>query len=125
MKNFFRISVYPNYLIPLFLCFLISMSACKKKQVEIPADVLKKEEMVAVLTDVQIAEAAINKQTEVGNFGPDYTAAYYNFIFSKHKITVDIYRKSMEWYTQHPELLDKVYEEVIIELSKKQSEVAN
>ena len=85
-------------LISLLPYFLISITACKKKSVEIPIDVMKKKEMVAVLTDVQIAEAAINKQTEQGKFGADYTAAYYKFIFKKNKITEAQYKRSMDWY---------------------------
>ena len=81
--------------------------------------------MIAVLTDVQIAEAAITQQTINGKFGADYTASYYKFVFQKNKITAGQYKRSLDWYAQHPEILDKVYEEVINRLSKKQSEVAN
>jgi len=125
MKRFFRTTVFPYFLITLLPYFLISFSACKKKSVEIPADVLKKNEMIAILTDVQIAEAAITLHTTTGSNGADFTASYYKYIFNKHKITAVKYKRSMDWYAQHPELLDKVYEEVINQLSKKQSEVAN
>lgn len=81
--------------------------------------------MIALLTDVQIAEAALTQQATIGKNASDFTASYYKFVFEKHKITSAKYKHSMDWYSQHPELLDKVYEEVINQLSKKQSEVAN
>ena len=44
------------------------------------------------------------------------------FIFKTHHITKQSYDNSMAFYTLHPEILNEIYEEVINELSKKQSE---
>lgn len=113
------------FLFNIIFLLVISFTSCKKKQVEIPVDILKQKEMIAVLADVQIAEAALTQQATKGKLASDYTASYYKFVFEKHKITSQEFKRSMNWYTLHPDMLDKVYEEVINQLSKKQSEVAN
>lgn len=113
-------------LITVLSYFLICFSFCKKKTDEIPVDVLKQKEMIAVLTDVQVAEAALSQRAMNANAGgQSYTSAYYKYIFTKYKITPDQFKRSMEWYSRHPEVLDKIYEQVINHLSKKQSEVTN
>lgn len=107
------------------LYFHFSLLSCRKKSVEIPADVLKQQEMIAVLVDVQIAEAALTQRAVTGTSLQSYTASYYKDVFEKHKITPQKYIRSMGWYTRHPELMNKIYEEVINRLSAKQSEVTN
>ncbi len=110
----------------IYLCFcLISIilfsTSCSKKSVEIPKDVLSKEQLIPVLVDIHLAQSAmgINQLTDTSRFSMNDYSAY---IFTTHHITKKQYDKSMGFYTLHPELLDGIYQEVINELSKKQGE---
>jgi hypothetical protein len=106
------------------LCFLllaIAFSSCSKKAIEIPKDILGKEEIIPVLVDVHLAQAAagISQVNDSLHLTPeDYSLS----VFKLHHITREKYTSSLEFYTAHPELLDEIYAEVINELSKKQSE---
>lgn len=112
----------------LLFCFLILMSvtavSCSKKKVVVPDDVLKSEKMIAILTDMEIAEAASTQHVTRGD-SSNYDAAYMKFVFEKNKVQSKDFVYSMDWYAAHPEFLKKIYEEVVNDLSKKQSEVAN
>ncbi len=108
------------------LIFMASvLASCSEKKVEVPVDILSNEKMIAVLTDVEIAEAAKNQHVLMGDTIADFTAASFKFIFDKHKVNAADFQRSMDWYAAHPDMLNKIYEEVVNSLSKKQSEVAN
>ena len=98
--------------------------SCSKKKVVVPTDVLKSEKMILILTDIEIAEASSNQHIIKGD-SINYGAAYLKFVFEKNKVQSADFTYSMDWYAAHPELLKIIYEEVVNDLSKKQSEVAN
>jgi hypothetical protein len=108
-------------LIPLF--FLISCLN-EEAEVKIPDDILIKKKMALLLADIHLAQAEcqtknITKTDSTGKVqGIDYER-----IFHKHKTTKDQYKKSLSFYTEHPDLFSVVYEEVINELSRRQGEL--
>ena len=114
----FRVSLFPYTLFPLFLLFSCGESG---KTVTVPADVLPKEKMALVITDIHIAEAEASLKPY-----QDTTSEKLNFqaLFEKNKITKEQYEKSMAFYIDHPELLNEVYENVLNELSGMQGEAA-
>jgi hypothetical protein len=101
------------------LCILFSACGQKEKQVVIPADILPKEKMSQVLTDIHLAQAEVNLHSL-----PDSTKKEpidFQKIFVKDTISQHQYEESLAFYIDHPELLNKVYEEVVNELSKMQT----
>jgi hypothetical protein len=112
----------------LLFYFLIFISAttlsCSKKKVVVPENVIKEDKMIVVLTDLEIAEAS-SAQHIIRGDSVNYTAAYLKFVFEKNKVKPEDFTYSMDWYAAHPEFQKKIYEEVVNNLSKKQSEVAN
>ena len=106
----------------LFLSSLILIS-CSKNEEKIPADIISKDKMVQVMVDIHLAEA----RSQMGTPFNDVKAqkqSYYKFIFKKHKISYEQLRKSLNYYSAHPEIFSEVYDEVITELSKKQAETS-
>jgi hypothetical protein len=107
-----------SFLIIAVFFFFIS---CSKKSVEVPKNILTKEELVPILVDIHLAQAFIgmNQFSDSSKFNlQDYSS----YIYKSHHMTKEKYENSMAFYTLHPELLDEIYQEVINELSKKQSE---
>ena len=77
--------------------------------------------MVQLLVDYHLSEAQIQFNTMTDD-GKSLKQSYYKFIFSKHKTNYAQLKKSFDFYSSHPEIFLKIYDEVIIELSKKQAE---
>ena len=117
------------------LSILLFSCGQEEKSVVVPADVLPKEKMAEVLTDIHIAEA-VGQNARTPSFSgeanlktlPDSASAVpidigisFQKIFEKNKITKEQYEKSLSFYIDHPELLNEVYEKVLNELSKMQA----
>ena len=108
-----------------FIFMGLLLMGCSSKQVETPAGIIPREKMIAVLIDIHEAEARIqafnlhsNDSTRKIEYG------YYNFIFKKHHINSTEFKASFDYYTKNLELFNKMYDEVITGLSKKQAESA-
>ena len=104
----------------------IFLSSCGNKTVvEIPSSVLSQEKLVRVMVDMQLMEAALSLGVVNANIKTmNDTLAMYN-VFQKDSITKTQYDESMKFYSQHPEILNKIYDDVIIELTKKQAKDRN
>jgi hypothetical protein len=109
----------------LYLFILVGMIffSCSRKPVNIPETVLSREEMVSVLVDIHLAQAlvGINQFNDSLHYN---LSDYLSSVFQMHHLTREKYARSLEFYTDHPELLDEMYADVINELSKKQSETS-
>ena len=110
-----------------YLFVFIFLVACSEEEsVEIPSTILPKEKMAAVLVDIHLIEATMNLNVmSIENAGAPANAAVSIDVLKKHNITKSQYDTSFLFYTQHPDMLSKIYENVIIELSKLQARVSN
>ncbi|MDQ3112412.1 MAG: DUF4296 domain-containing protein [Bacteroidota bacterium] len=132
----------PRFLI-VALLFLFSCSQPEPEAVKKPDDLIPEEQMVQVIADVHLLEAALNVRTPqvVRPAGPfpktlevprdtlikavivDPNApppiGWYD-IFKKHGITKERYETSMAWYSAQPEKLNSLYDKVITELTTRQ-----
>lgn len=95
----------------MFCAFLIT--SCKHKQVVVPPGVLDRQQMTAVLTDIQILEGVVQVRNLSYNDSTKLIAyGYYNAAFQKHHITAQTFRTSFNFYLDHPELLNEIYQDV-------------
>ena len=116
MKNIFSIFL---------LGLLFSCTSIENSEVDVPANILSEEKMAKVMADVHLLEAALN----IGSYSKD------NLILNNVNPTSDILKKngvtkaqfdeSFQFYTEYPQLLVKVYQLVLNDLSKMQAEVMN
>lgn len=127
------------------LLFILLLSACSGDEPEAlkkPDDLIPEEKMVLVLTDVHMLEGALavrsNSASEMRNpvnpmnlrkdpsvvplpINPKNALQYYD-IFKKHEVTREQYEKTMSWYTSNPDQLNEIYDKVLVELTRRQSE---
>ena len=107
------------------LLFSISVYSCSTKNDTIPDDIIPRQEMIAVLIDVQEIEAKIQTQNLGMNDSTKNIALnYYHDLFKRHHVKSSDFKKSFSYYVNHLDLLNKMYEEVITGISKKQAETA-
>ncbi len=79
--------------------------------------------MVQLLVDYHLAESQTQLRSTVED-SKTLQHSYYKFIFTKYKTNFTQFKKSFDFYSSHPEIFSKIYDEVITELSKKQAEAS-
>lgn len=113
---------------------LVFAAACgSKDHFSAPDRLLSEQEMIALLSDMQIIEADLNYQKSkersrddtVGIIHKDYVKLaedYYNQLFDHYGITDTIFQQNVRYYTEHAEMLeiimDSVYNRLLMEQSK-------
>ena len=108
----------------IFACLLF-FSCSGKKAIVIPDNILSKQKMVEVMLDVHLLEASMSlNATSIDKNNPANPTADFD-VLKKNKISKKQYNESFDYYTQHPELLNEVYQLVLNDLSKMQAEVLN
>jgi len=108
----------------LFVIIILSLSACNRFGDQKPVDLIPQKNMVDILVDIHVADAVVEHK-----FGPTttniaMTNALYNRIYQNYGITAAQYKTSYKYYEAHPDIMDKMYTQVITELSKKEAELS-
>jgi hypothetical protein len=110
---------------PAFFCaLLLFVYACSKPKTKIPPGILTQKEMIPILVDIHIAQAAAALYN-TGDTARRTMTDYMPYILKIHEVEKAFYDSSLSFYTQHPEIMQEMYDEVINELSKKQGEVTS
>ena len=115
----------------IILCFvLVALSGCKDKGF-MPERLLSENEMVTIMADVSIIEAEISyqKMKERDHDPNDTTVVMhkdyvkmsrecYNQLFEHHGITDSIFEQNMRYYTERPEVLERIMDSTMQRLMK-------
>lgn len=115
--NFFRTLL-------LFTCFTFILSCKQEGKNTIPADVLDKEKMAEVMTDLQMMESAM--RLNYHHQGDSLKIAEDKLIlsvFEKNNVTEKQFDTSFEYYSSHPGEMEVIYESVINQLSEREAEL--
>ena len=121
-------------LVLLSLLFVLAIACGHKDKGFIPERLLSEQEMINIMTDVQIIEADINYQKSqereqepndtIKIIPKDYVKLsrdYYAQLFEHYGITDSIFRQNIRYYTEQPALLEKIMDSVVKRLTKEQS----
>ena len=103
----------------LVVFFLVLVAACKR--VSVPSDVLPPDEMGKVLVDLQLAEAEISTKTNPEAVRTT-SSDLYKYLYTKHHTDSITLVRSFDYYTDHADMLDEIYQGVIEDLSQMQAE---
>ncbi len=96
----------------------MAFSACNSGKRNVPDGVLSEEKMEAIITDIQLIEAAhqmINDPTLNQKRMRDTSFA---IIYNKHETTVQEFDSSLKVYTQYPEVFSEIMKRVDENLNK-------
>jgi hypothetical protein len=115
------------------LLFVLVTACGHKDKGFMPERLLTEQEMIDVMTDVQIIEADLNYQksrerelSDSIKIEPkDYvqlSKEYYNQLFEHYGITDSIFSQNIRYYTERPEALEHIMDSVMNRLSREQSE---
>ena len=89
-----------------------------------PDSLISRNQMVRIITDVHLTEAALAYIKNKGEAKTDIAKDYYDAVFSKYKISRKNFESNFDYYKRDQEELIKIYEAVIrnLEILKKQGQ---
>ena len=103
-----------------FISTAFIISSCMEKEISIPENILKQKEMSSILTDIHIAQSAINNKIVTDSM--NYTINdYLNYILKQHKTEKEDFLASLKFYSEHPDILQEVYDSVLTSLSRMEA----
>lgn len=115
--------------------FVLAIACGRKDKGFMPERLLSEQEMIDVMTDVQIIEADLNYQkAQEREVEPNDTVEvkqkdyvklsreYYSQLFEHYGITDSIFAQNIRYYTEHPAVLEKIMDSVMNRLVKEQTE---
>lgn len=106
----------------LFLAFsLLGLLSCAEdEKPEIPADLLPAARLSSILADIHIAESRVEQM----RLSPDTASVVYKRlqtdIFKKHHVTEAEFSRTYDFYLDHINELDKVYEGLVDTLGMRE-----
>jgi len=100
----------------LLLGLLFTLSACTNK------DIIPKKDMVEILKKMYLTDGVINAVNNGKLFAKD-TINYYEPILKQYGYSKEQFDSSLKYYAQKTETLDKMMDEVIIELTQMDDRV--
>lgn len=90
----------------LLLCALMLLAACR------PKGILSSRQMRNVLYDLHRADAIIQVKGYSYNHDEEI-AKYYQVVLDKHHVTKAEFDSSLVWYTDHPQLFNRIYPKIM------------
>jgi len=104
------------------MCLLLLTSCGNKSKTFMPDRLLTEQEMIAVMTDVQILEADINRRKADGKMIDGMAESYYNQLFEHYDMTDSIFKQNIRYYTERPETLERIMDSVTMRLTKERQD---
>jgi len=100
----------------------ILLVACASPKTEIPIGILSETEFANMLKEVHLAEAAfeLNKSKELEN-AKNSLANSYQSIYKEYDIDNSTFNKSLDYYAENLEKLEKIYTDVLEQLTDERS----
>ena len=108
----------------LFVLLALLLSGCykvNKLEVKKPANLIPKEKMVDILTDMEIIQGAavISRERYLGY--KDIEKSYYQALFNHYHISESQIRSSMDYYNNQGDEMAGIYDKVMSKLTEKQT----
>jgi hypothetical protein len=118
-RQFSRI---PGYVL-LLLAALLLFSCTTKQQIK-GREFIPRDTLINVLKDMHLIDGITNDVKYYRSINPQDSVDIYGPIFKKYSITRERYEHTMEAYSRYPELLDAVYDDVLMELNIMQDDLS-
>lgn len=98
-----------------FVLAVASFTSCQKETR--PPGVLSPEEFSKLLVEVYLAEARMNSTALHRDSAMKLFVAYENKLLQQFELSDSVMLKTQQYYVDHPEQLEKIYDSVIDTLS--------
>ena len=107
------------------LLFVLVTACGNKDKAIMPSRLLSEQEMIAIMTDVQIIEADMNYRKSNGKMIGDMPKEYYRQLFEHYGITDSIFAANLRYYTHDPATIERIMDSVTERLTSSIPQPAN
>ncbi len=115
----------PSFLLLLVVALLFS--GCYKVNKDVvrkPANLIPKDKMADIITEMQIIEgAAVYNRTHFPGYQNGKEETYYQFLFHHYHVTKEQVKASLDYYNSKGDEMAGIYDKVLAKLAEKQTEV--
>lgn len=105
----------------LSILVFITIVSCNRDS-KVPSGILPESTMKSILIDINIVDASYNVSATSPQAPKFKAELFYEQVMKDHHTTREEFNKSMAYYAQNTKKLQKIYEDALIELSKRQIE---
>ncbi|MCF8346208.1 MAG: DUF4296 domain-containing protein [Bacteroidales bacterium] len=118
-----------NKTLPYFAILLVlltinaGIAGCKREKEISGKEYIPRDVLVDVLLDMHLMDAITNDMLYYRKFNPEDSIDLYSAIYEKHGVDQAMYERTIEAYSKHPELLNTIYDEVLMKLQLQQDQV--
>jgi len=100
----------------------VLLVACTAPKTEIPTGILSETAFASILKEIHLAEGAFElNKTKNMEKAKSTLANNYTSIYSEYKISAIDFKNTLNYYSQHPEKLEKIYSNVLEKLNEERS----
>lgn len=96
-----------------FLSIAVFLYACKPG---IPKNIIQPQKMENILFDIHVVDGYMTSMPSPDT-AKKVSAAYYKGIYKKFGIDSALYNKSLNYYYDHPDVMNKMYENITKKLN--------
>ena len=111
------------FLFPLLMLIVSCYNENKPATLK-PDPLLTEHELVEIITDIQIAEGVLvfHRQYKIKT-SDELKDSLFQVVFDHFGISSKLFRENINYYNTMPDVMEDIYEDVLTNLSKKQSEL--
>ena len=100
----------------ILLLLVMTFTACQKQKSITGKEFMEREVLVEVLVDIHLVDGVTNDRKFHRKYNVD-SIDVLSPILEKHQVSRQMFDTTMFVYTRNPELLDQVYNDVLIKLN--------
>jgi len=104
---------------------LLAVQECAHKDKITGSYYIPREDMVSILTDMYMMDGITDSYKYYRVYQADDTIDFHSRIFEKYNTDLEHFDSTLKVYSYYPELLDKIYDEVIMNLAIIQDSLDN
>lgn len=104
-------------LLLIFSVFIILCTACTQKKSISGKEFVPRDQLVQILTDIHLMDGITNDIRFYRKYTSQDSIDLFTGILEEFDVDREKYERTIEEYSKYPELLDKVYDEVLMNLN--------
>ena len=107
----------------IYFLFLLILFSCSEQQ-NIDKNIISKEQFTNILEKIHLVESEfqLNKINNTERYENKLSSDYHQ-IFSEYKVSKTDFENTLQYYSERPDLLEKMYEEMLINLEEKRNQL--